>query len=390
MRLEDFIDRERLADLDRPIGETAGLPGSAYSEGFYKLEQREFFPRTWCAIAVGSQVPRPGDVIPIDLAGWPLLLVRNQSGQIKVFHNMCQHRGMRVVTKSACRQELRCPWHAWTYDLDGRLKTRRDFAGWNAPDAGDMNAELPGLKEVRSDQWHDYVMVNIDGKAPPLRDHIKPLDDFLQDYDLDAFEYANTLEHSYEGNWKLAMEGGLEEYHLRSAHPRFAKGVISQNLEFSLDAACHSGYLFSRNFGETERADRVGERGMPARPGTPRDVENYYLINLFPVGLMLLEDDHAIFILFTPDGWNRTRVVNYHYYFGAAAVDPAYAEVRKEFEDVWTEVMYQDADFVKYVHENAQLRDAVGINSHFAPYWERPVQHFQRLVIDTMKNSSDG
>ena len=388
-RLENFVDAEALDALHRPIAEARGLPGSVYGEEFYELERRELFPCTWCPVAVASEIPKPGDVLPVDLAGSPLLLVRDGKGRINAFHNICRHRGMRIVTKAARRRDvLRCPWHAWTYDLEGRLIARRNFAGWGSDERDDLEGCDLGLKPVRTDQWNDYVFANIDGRAPPLEEHTRGLDELLAGYDFSAFRYAGMQECVYEGNWKVAIEGGIEEYHLPWGHPLYVKGVTTLDVRMSRGSPAHAGYLVIQSLEESDSPHNVAKRRLPKLAGVPEDRQEYYLLNLFPVGVMALEADHVVFHLFTPIAWNRTRIVTYHYFVGDAATDPAYAAARKEIEDAWEQVMGPDADFVKYVHDNARARDAAGILPRFSPHWEPAVQHFQTLVVETIQKGN--
>ena len=114
-RLESFISEADIEALYRPTGEARGLPASAYvDEEFWHLERKKLFPRTWMACAYESDVPEPGDVCPLSIAGWELILTRDREGVVNVFHNVCAHRAMRVVDEP-CKgaSSMRCPWHSW-------------------------------------------------------------------------------------------------------------------------------------------------------------------------------------------------------------------------------------------------------------------------------------
>ena len=170
MRLEDFIDENALEALNAPLGEARGLPGCVYGEDFFELERRLLFPRSWCAVAVGAELPEPGDALPTSLAGWPLLLVRGRDGGIKAFHNICRHRGMRVVMEPCKgRNNISCPWHGWTYDLDGRLVGTPHLGGRGVHRVEAHDPDKLGLKPVRVGCWNDLVVVNIDDSPTLLR-----------------------------------------------------------------------------------------------------------------------------------------------------------------------------------------------------------------------------
>ena len=154
--LEQLLTAQEIADLQRPINLACGLPGKAYGETFYQLKQRELFPRTWCAVGTGSEIPNPGDVMEVDLAGWPLLAVRGTSGAVKCFYNICRHRGNKLVEGKRCNlQRLSCSWHGWTYDLDGNLLSTRDLGGAGVHEAPGFEPQSLALKQVRTERWLD-------------------------------------------------------------------------------------------------------------------------------------------------------------------------------------------------------------------------------------------
>src|SRR5215470_9957457 len=178
--LTDFIGDQEIAALEGPLGQAVGLPGRVFSAEFFEVEQRTLFPRVWCPVAFASDIPDPGDAVPVELAGWPIVLLRGEDGEIRAFLNICRHRAMRVVTQPAKRcKSFTCPWHAWTYDLAGRLIATPKLGGDRL--SGDEAFPTAGLAlmPVRVDRWLDLIFVNIDGKAPPLDEHLRPLEDLL-------------------------------------------------------------------------------------------------------------------------------------------------------------------------------------------------------------------
>ena len=217
--VEDLLSRADLEALDRETGEAIGLPACAYGPDFYALEQQKLFPRLWCAVAFASDIPDLGDARPVELAGWPLLVVRDADGDVRVFHNVCRHRSNRVVdAPGKGLKRLVCPWHSWTYDLDGRLLATPRIGGEQRNEDTAFNKTDVHLKEVRSALWLDYVMVNIDGNALAFDKHIAPLVALLASYDFDDIQVGTAWSTDFEGNWKLTVEGGIEDYHLPVIH----------------------------------------------------------------------------------------------------------------------------------------------------------------------------
>ena len=163
MELADLLSERDIQELARPTGEASGLRGHAYGVDFFGLETRRLFPRTWCAVAYESDVPTMGDALPVDVAGWPLVLIRGADQQVRVFHNVCRHRQMQVVPEPCkARPSLSCPWHGWTYALDGKFIATPRIGGRHQHRHPEFNHTNLDLEIVRSDTWLDMVFVNID------------------------------------------------------------------------------------------------------------------------------------------------------------------------------------------------------------------------------------
>ena len=163
-KLEDFLSVAERAELERPIEEARGLPGRLYvSEEFFELERQTLFRGTWMAVAAASQVPNPGDVLPVSVAGWLLVVVRGTHGELNVFHNICRHRGTAVVTGAAEQQRvLRCPWHGWCYELDGTLLGTPEIEGVGKHESAGIDKADHGLVRVRSQIWCDFRIISFE------------------------------------------------------------------------------------------------------------------------------------------------------------------------------------------------------------------------------------
>src|SRR5262249_2060485 len=134
------------------------------------------FEAGWACIGFGKDVPHPGDVVPRSLLGRPLILLRNQQGEIRVFHNVCSHRGVELVAEPChVTTGLRCPSHSRAYDLEGRLKATPFIGGPGVNRCEGFDKSGHGLKPVRSAVWFDMVFVNVDGQAQDFSDYIAPL-----------------------------------------------------------------------------------------------------------------------------------------------------------------------------------------------------------------------
>ncbi len=169
--------QDALSRVDRPIVEASGLPNEAYtSEDFARFERDHLLAKTWLCVGVGHHVPGPGDVRPVKILGLPLLLLRDLNGDIKVFHNVCSHRGAELVSNpGTVKRTVVCPYHSWCYDLDGSLRATPSIGGPGVNDCEGFERAKHGLRAVRTAVWFDVVFVNLSGDAPDFTDFIAPL-----------------------------------------------------------------------------------------------------------------------------------------------------------------------------------------------------------------------
>jgi choline monooxygenase len=140
------LSGDDIRGLERPTRTATGLPGRAYyDEFFYQAERKHVFAASWTGVGFGSDVPNPGDVKPVSVAGYELLLVRGKDGQVNVYHNICRHRGMKLVKAAGNVRSIRCSYHCWTYGLDGGLLATPSIGGVNQNRAEDFNYGELGL-----------------------------------------------------------------------------------------------------------------------------------------------------------------------------------------------------------------------------------------------------
>jgi choline monooxygenase len=199
-----------------------GLPAVAYTCANYLQQEREtVFSQYWVCVGLASDLPDPGDVYPTEVAGMPIVLVRDRAGTLRAFHNICSHRGLQLVNQPCNLQgNLRCPYHSWTYKLTGELKSTPHFGGYYKDTYAGFDRESKGLQAIRCDQWLDLVFINLSGDAPPLAEYLQPVRDYWAGYDLGLLRReAREVGLTCQANWKLAVENFSESYHLSWVHP---------------------------------------------------------------------------------------------------------------------------------------------------------------------------
>ncbi len=207
-----------LAPPNARLQERGGLPPWAYdSEELTELEKEVIFRRNWLFVGHVNEVPEPGDFMTLDVADERALVVRGRDGAVRAFHNLCRHRGSRVVAESSghCGRVITCPFHGWTYDLDGKLR------GLPMADTfGDLDKSRHGLKPLEQEIWHGLVFVRFKGEGPSIAETLAPIDDEMAARRV--AEMKPLVPRWYDGldlDWKAALDVDNEGYHVPIAHP---------------------------------------------------------------------------------------------------------------------------------------------------------------------------
>ena len=380
--------RPYLHDLKKPTAEASGLPAWIYTDpAFFAQERKRIFAHAWIGIAYESDVPNPGDVVAAEYAGWRFLVARGEDGKVRCFYNLCRHRGMALLNPGARAQgrTIACPWHRWTYDLEGRLMATPNIGGTNTHECAGFDRETLGLQPVRTDTWLGVVFVNVDGAAPPLKEYLKPTIDRLAAFDLSLTrESDEAMETAFAGNWKLGIEGGVEDYHIPWVHRQLGpSGDLSG--EFSGDrwvgVTCRrSMEMAKRRYDESDGAAATAVLPMfPHLPETGMS-EASIILSTLPATLVAAVGDHVVVSLFIPETPGRTKVRRRFRFIGEAATDAARASARRKVRDAWTVVTEQDGPIIAAMQEQAALKDEIGFRPRYSPHWEPAVHHFQKVI----------
>ena len=277
----------------------------------------------------------------------PLVILRDNDGEIRVFHNVCRHRGAVIVPEKCSGQRvLTCPYHAWAYGLDGKLRTRPHFFGGDKHDT-DPAPGTADLAPVRHAVWHDLIFVNLSGDAVDFETHWEPFARRTWDYDFSALRYAKTLDFDVKGNWKLIYENFYDSYHVPSVHP-------SLELHTPIDTrvAVDTEGPWFHNTSQISNPQVGRGVGMPFYPGLDEIGQNReWYFHLFPTTcIQIWPDQMAIFQLHALEP-GRTIEHIHLYFIGDAATDPAFEDHRQGVYDMWDELNGEDFRIV----ENMQM-----------------------------------
>ncbi|HKY82407.1 MAG TPA: aromatic ring-hydroxylating dioxygenase subunit alpha [Sphingobium sp.] len=200
-----------------PLGDAPITPSRYFDRDFWKREWEGMWTRTWQVVALERQLMKVGDYVTMEFGPEVILAVRGQDEKIRCFYNVCQHRGMMLVTEETGNaRRLTCPYHAWSFDLEGKIRT--------VPDLADFSPELKcmekNLVEIKSEVWGGMVWFNMDNDCVPLREFLSPIADQIDAYPMDQMVRTHWVTIEGEFNWKLVQDNFNESYHVFHAHPQ--------------------------------------------------------------------------------------------------------------------------------------------------------------------------
>ncbi|MGF1457814.1 MAG: aromatic ring-hydroxylating dioxygenase subunit alpha [Leptolyngbyaceae cyanobacterium] len=365
-----------------------GLPAQAYvDEAYWQQERQSVFSRYWVCVGLASDLPLPGDVYPAEVAGIPIALVRDREGQLRAFHNVCSHRGLQLVTTPCnVKGNLRCPYHSWTYRLDGQLKSTPHFGGYYKDAFPGFDRESRGLQPIRCEQWLDLVFVNLSGDAPPLSTYLQPVCDRWSTYDLSQLRREpREVTLTCNSNWKLAVENFSESYHLSWVHPALnSYSRMEDHFGFDVgDIHVGQGSLLYKS-------GVIAGRSLPTFPNLAthqKDTVAEY-ITVFPNLMLGVHPDYVLVFIANPLGPSQTRERMVFYFVGDDAMTPENEALRHLPIDLWQATNDEDIEMIERMQVGRQSPHFDG--GCFSPELERTVYRFQQMVAKAVGDSPSG
>jgi len=321
--------------------------------GQWARERTAIFARSWQFLGHVSQLPEPGSWIAETLAGYPMVVVRDEAGALKGFHNVCRHRAgpLTLGSSGRCDGALVCRYHGWRYAYDGRLRLARDFGP-----AADFDPRDFSLYPIQVETWRGLVFVCLDGARDPLADWIAPLEARLGGADWSGLKVGLVRAHPLACNWKTYVENYLEGYHVPVLHPSLDAEIDSARYRVSLDG-------------------RVALHEAPLRKPDP--VYGGLWAWLWPnLGVNVYGEDQGVMIeRIAPMGHQATRLDYVYLTPGGKPVGPETLEMSDA-------VLAEDLGIVEQVQAN--LDAGVYRTGRLSPRHEQAVAAFQEFVAEAL------
>jgi Rieske 2Fe-2S family protein len=283
------------------------LPGRDYhADDVYDLERERVFAHGWYCLGRSSSLEGAGSYRAVEVAGEPLIWIRDRLGVVRAFANTCRHRGTRLLDgEGTLQRAIKCPYHAWVYGFDGGLLGSPNVK----PEDGIDPAEM-GLWEVRLEEWDGFSFVNLDGRASPLQVELSQQPDSpieLARYRVGDLAVGATRTYEVTANWKIVVENYHECLHCPTVHPELVKIVPL----YRTGEVEEEGQTLGNSMGELTSFTRSGFSTLPTLPGLDEvDVHTFYGVYVFPNLILNYHSETVNTVTIHPLGPDRSLVVS--------------------------------------------------------------------------------
>lgn len=377
--LSSPVTGEEVAATRRPLQRAHLLPSRVFHDPEILAYEREaWFAGGWVSVGREEDALLPGHYFLTSVAGESLIVVRGEDGVLRAFFNVCRHRGATLVeAESGSAPRFQCPYHAWIYDLEGRLRTPRHTELLEGFDPAEW-----GLVPCRLATWQGIVYLDLSGKAPPLETYLADIVPEFARFDLAGLRRSRRIDYDVRANWKAIVENYLECYHCPGVHPQLNKITPYNSGQYLPWSGPFAG-SFMEVLPEYETLSLTGEAaGRPMIEGMgPTDEHRVYYFAIWPNQLLSLHPDYLMLHWITPLEPGRTAV-RCEWYF-----DPA-EMAKAEFDssdaiDFWDLTNRQDWHVCELQQQGTKSR---AYNPGRYSGIESGVQSFDLMVADRYAN----
>src|SRR6476661_5710677 len=270
-------------------------------EVFYQ-EQEKIFAGQWVLVGHESEVAKAGDYFLRDVSGESLIIARDKSGEDRAFYNVCRHRGRRWCEEaSGHAAAIQCPYHAWTYGLDGRL-----VGAPHMDEVKEFDREEFSLWPVKVEIWEGFIFVNLAPDAKPLAEWFEPLRGKFTEWNLPKLRSSKRVEYDVKANWKLMFENYSECYHCPGVHPMLSKVSPYDSAENDLAEGPFLGGFMQINPGKSLT---MSGNACAAFVGKIEDLQQVFYYSIFPNMLLSLHPEYVMVHQLWPQSPERTLIV---------------------------------------------------------------------------------
>ncbi len=375
---DSIFSPDKYANTRLPIDEAQPLPAAVYtSQEWYDKEMETIFFKEWLQVTRIEEIPNPGDYVRVDIAGEPLIVLRDNDATIRTLSASCRHRSSELVEgKGNCRR-LVCPYHAWTYSLEGKL-----MGAPSMEDAKDFDMNDHNLPTFRTETWAGFVFINFDDNAKPLLECLGDLPERFKDYKMENMVVTKKWENRFNANWKIWVENSREGYHVRTVH--------RESLDTYYPGAKNSKFKAEGKPGVYAINSSDNENGLyiPRNKTLPfvdsiseDDQEHTHFMVFYPHLLMNVPPDRITFHQYFPEGPEWTRIITWCCFpKSTVALENFEEEVEDKYYPPMELFIKEDKGICEVVHRGIVGRYANP--GRFSPTEEQTVYEFANYVLD--------
>jgi glycine betaine catabolism A len=322
------------------------LPGQYYTSPEVFADERErIFRRHWICIGRDATLAAPGDYFLVEIAGESIIVLCDQSRERRAYYNVCRHRGTRLceAPKGRLSETIQCPYHAWTYALDGRL-----IGAPHMNEVEGFDKKSYPLHGVALAKWGGFLFLNLDPDAVPAERWFAPLHDRFASYNLPRLSTVRRIEYDVRANWKLILQNYNECLHCPTIHPELStKLPYTSGANDLIDGPFLGGYMEIKP--PNESATMTGRAcALPLGPLAPEDQHRAFYYALFPTMMLSLHPDYAVFYTVWPVSATESRVVCEWMVHPDAPASPRYNI--QDAEEFWDRTNRQDWHICEQSH----------------------------------------
>ena len=351
------------------------LPGRDYHDpAVYEADRNRVFHSLWSCIGREEQLAEPGDYLTQELAGESILVTRTLGGELRGHYNVCRHRGTRLADGCGhVRKVLTCPYHAWSYDLEGKL-----VGTPNVHEEEGFDRAAHPLWRVHVETWAGFVFVNLSDDPPPLREWLASDPDnplWFDKYRVEDLRIGRELTYEVAANWKIIVENFNECLHCPTVHPElvqivpiYRKGEVEERDGWWGNSLAEGAGSFTT----------TGASGLPALPGIDAtDAHTYYGFHVFPNVLLNFMPDSVMYYLLLPRGPEHTTVIS-NYLFRPETIEgvDGFEEKAGEIVKFWDLVSRQDWGICQRAQTGVRSRSYAGGGVY--PFQDRLLRAFNK------------
>lgn len=384
------LSEQRLAELALargPLDEARSLPGWTYTDPeFYAVEEELVLRREWLSVGRVEDVPQPGDYFATSVLREPVLVVRNDNGDIQALSGVCRHRAMVMASGKGNAKRFSCPYHAWTYDLNGQL-----LAAPRMEENSKFDKKNCALPKIRTEIWQGWIFINFDSDAEPLEPRLKSLADILSVYRLEEMKtVGEPLVYDQHFNWKL-LPDNWENYHALGAHANslLASGFYTIDTLYPWESTDAYSIWYTEVKEGKEVPYKFGGAEEAINQELPPELARGYIgIHIFPCHLILLSPEDLIYYKILPGAVDYFRLEASVSYLPAVAKNPELVAAAKKRE--------QGLDFIHGVEDVLVLEGGqAGWKSRFMEQGylsdlEKPLWQFYQYLIPRVLQGVNG